>query len=291
MERIGFIGLGLMGKPMAKNLLKVGYELVLYNRSRGPMEELAKLGAEMAESPSDLAERSAVIIEMVPDIPDINDVVFSERGVMKGVKEGSIFIDMSTNSPSYSKFLAEEFSKKGVEFLDAPVSGGDKGAMEGTLTIMVGGKEEVFERCLPIFRAMGRHIFYMGPHGSGQMSKLCNQIAVASNMAGICEALTLGSKAGLDLNKLVELIGSGAGGSWAMKNLAPKILKGDFEPGFKSSHLRKDLRYTIKAAEELNLALPFSSLLYQFYNSLVGKGLGEKGTQALMLLFKELNRL
>jgi len=289
MKKVGFIGLGIMGKPMAKNLLKAGFELTVYNRSKPPMEELIKLGAKGANSPKELAEVSEVVITMVRESSDVEQVMLGKDGVIEGIKEGSIAIDMGTTSLEVTKRLAEKFKSKGVKFLDAPVSGGDKGAIEGTLTIMVGGPKEAFEECLPIFKAMGKTITHMGDNGYGQLAKLCNQIMVSLNMLGIVEALTLAYKSGLDVNKLLEAVSAGAASSWALTNLAPKIIKRDFKPGFKVKLLQKDLRIIMSVVDELKLALPGTSLVHQLYNTLEAMNCGEEGHQALIKALEKLN--
>ncbi|GBC75181.1 2-hydroxy-3-oxopropionate reductase [archaeon HR06] len=289
MKKVGFIGLGIMGKPMARNLLKAGFELTVYNRSKPPMEELIKLGAKGAYSPKEVAEVSEVVITMVRESSDVEQVMLGKNGVIEGIKEGSIAIDMGTTSLEVTRKLAEKFKSKGVKFLDAPVSGGDKGAIEGTLTIMVGGPKEAFEECLPIFKAMGKTITYMGDNGYGQLAKLCNQIMVSLNMLGIVEALTLAYKSGLDVNKLLEAVSAGAASSWALTNLAPKIIKRDFKPGFKVKLLQKDLRIIMSVVDELKLALPGTSLVHQLYNTLEAMNCGEEGHQALIKALERLN--
>ncbi|MEM4312242.1 MAG: NAD(P)-dependent oxidoreductase [Nitrososphaerales archaeon] len=288
MKKIGFIGLGIMGKPMAKNLLKAGFDLSVYNRSKAPMEELIALGAKGASSPKEVAENSEVVITMVRDSPDVEQVMLGKEGVIEGFKEGRIAIDMGTTSLEVTRKVAQEFKKRGIRFLDAPVSGGDKGAIEGTLTIMVGGPKEAFNECLPIFKAMGKNIVHMGDNGYGQLAKLCNQIMVSLNMLGIAEALTLASKSGLDLNKLIEAISAGAAGSWALSNLAPKIIKGDFNPGFKVKLLQKDLRIIMSVSDELKISLPGTSLVHQLYNALEATNQGELGHQALIKAIERL---
>lgn len=285
---VGFIGLGLMGKPMAKRILAAGYELTVHNRSRGPVEELVALGARAASSPRELAERSEVVITMLPDSPDVEKVVLGPGGVVEGARRGSVVIDMSTVSPAVEIAISEKLRERGVEYLDAPVSGGTSGAEAGTLTIMVGGSEEAFERVLPILRCMGRTIVHMGASGAGQLTKLCNQIAVSVNLLGTCEALLLASKAGLDVSRVIEVVGGGAGSSWQLLNLGPKMLSGDFSPGFKAEHLKKDLRIIREVCEQHKLPLLATNLVNELVKSLVEKGHGHLGTQALVLVLEEL---
>ncbi|RJS83195.1 NAD(P)-dependent oxidoreductase [Candidatus Bathyarchaeota archaeon] len=284
-KRIGFIGLGVMGKPMATNLR---YPLTVWNRTRSKMEDLVKMGAAPGESPKDVAEKSDVVITMVTDSAAVEAVILGPSGVIEGVRPGMIVIDMSTISPSVTRRIAEKLKEKGVEMLDAPVSGGDIGAKQGTLSIMVGGSEEVFKECLPIFEVLGKRITYMGTNGMGQMTKLCNQVICALNIQAVCEGLILGAKAGLDLEKLLSVVTAGAAGSWMLSNLGPKIIKRDFEPGFKMVHQLKDLRLALAQASELNVPLPGTALVNQMFKAVEAAGLGEKGTQAAIVAVEKL---
>ena len=286
-ERIGFIGVGIMGKQMAANLMKKGYGVTVYNRSKKSVEELRSQGAVAAASPREVAEKSDVIIEMVTDAPDVEQVLFGESAA-EGAKQGSVFIDMSTNSPEIARSIASRLEKNRIEFLDAPVSGGDKGAREGTLTIMVGGKREVFERCLPVFQGMGKEIVYMGSSGSGQAMKLCNQTAVAIHTLATCESLLLGSSEGLDSKDVLRVLTSGAANSWNLTNLGPKVVARDYEPGFKAAHLLKDLRYVIQLSEKNRITLPGSSIVYQLFNAVMAEDQGERGTQILAMVLEKL---
>ncbi|HWQ17934.1 MAG TPA: NAD(P)-dependent oxidoreductase [Sulfolobales archaeon] len=287
--RVGFIGLGIMGLPMAMNILKAGYQLTAYNRTRSKTEPLKNLGAYIASSPREVTERSDVVIAMVTDGPDVEEILFGREGVIEGARPGLIFIDMGTNSPEYARSFAERLSKYGVEFLDAPVTGGDKGAREGTLTIMVGGKYEVFKKVEPILRAMGKTIIYVGDVGSGQLMKLLNQIVVAINMVALAEAMSLARKAGIDEEKLYQILSSGAANSFTVQYYMPKIMKGDLEPGFRAAHLKKDLGYALKTASKLSAKLPATELAYKLYEDLVRIGYGEKGTHSLIKLYEALN--
>lgn len=286
--RIGFIGLGLMGRPMAKRLLAAGHELKVFNRSRGPVEELVRQGAEAAASPEDAAAGSDYTILMLPDSNDVRSVVLGERGVVHGARPGSTVIDMSTISPAVEREIHELLKQRGVEYLDAPVTGGTIGAEQGTLTIMVGGDYEVFKKTEPILRVLGQRIVYMGPSGSGQMTKICNQISVALSLLGACEALLLASKADLDLDKVIEVISSGAGGSWQLAHLGPAIINRDFRPGFKAAHLMKDLRIALEIGQEFNLPLLGTALMHQLLKSLSAKGEGALGTQAVIKVLEDL---
>jgi 3-hydroxyisobutyrate dehydrogenase len=288
MKRIGFIGLGIMGRPMSQNLLKAGYPVTVFNRSRGPAELLAAAGARVAESPKEVAAESDVVITMVTDTPDVEQVILGPGGVIEAAREGLVVVDMSTISPKTTREMSSELAKRGVAMLDAPVSGGDKGAREATLTIMVGGPEAVFNDCLPILQAMGRKVSLMGGSGAGQLTKLANQILVVGNMIGVCECLVFAKKAGLDQKKVIDSLSAGAASSWSLVNLGPKAADGDFAPGFKVKLLQKDLKLLLSSANELGVALPGSSIGHQLYNALEASGRGEDGTQALISVFEEL---
>ncbi|HDO42170.1 MAG TPA: 2-hydroxy-3-oxopropionate reductase [Candidatus Bathyarchaeota archaeon] len=287
-KRIGFIGLGVMGKPMATNLLKAGYPLTVWNRTRSKMNDLVAMGAYGANSPREVAERSDVVITMVTDSPDVEEVILGPNGVIHGARPGLIVIDMSTISPIVTRKVAGELAKKGVKMLDAPVSGGEKGAIEATLSIMVGGPREVFEECLPIFRVLGKKITYMGSTGMGQTAKLCNQVICALNIQAVCEGLMLGAKAGLDLKRLLEAISAGAASSWMLINLGPKMLERDFKPGFKIRHQQKDIRLALALASELKLPLPGTALVQQMLRVVEAEGLGEEGTQAAIVAMEKI---
>jgi len=286
--KIGFIGLGVMGKPMAKNLLAAGYPLTVWNRTMSKMKELLSLGAAGAASPMEVAEKSDVVITMVTDSPDVEEVVLGPSGVIEGARPGMTVIDMSTISPRVTRRVAEALAEKGARMLDAPVSGGDVGAREGTLSIMVGGPEETFRECLPILEVLGKRIMYMGGSGMGQTAKLCNQVICVLNIQAVCEGLMLGAKAGVDLEKLLEVVTAGAAGSWMLSNLGPKMVKRDFEPGFRVSHQQKDLRLALSAAAELGLPLPGASLVQQMFRAVEAEGMAGKGTQALIVAMEKL---
>jgi len=274
---------------MSKNLIKAGYTLTVWNRTASKMKELVDLGAKAANSPKEVAENSDIVITMVTDSPDVEEVILGPSGIIEGARKGLIVIDMSTISPEVTRRIAETLESKGVEMLDAPVTGGDIGAINATLSIMVGGKEEVFEKCLPVLQAMGKKITYMGEHGMGQTAKLCNQVMVALNLQAVCEGLILGAKAGLNLNKLLEVVTAGAANSWALSNLGSKIIKGDLEPGFKLGMLQKDLRIVLSTAEELNLPLPVTALMHQMLRIAQAEGYSEKGTHAMIKAMEKLS--
>ena len=287
--RVGFIGLGIMGSAMAMNIHKKGFSLIVYNRTRSKTEPFAKLGVPVANSPREVAEKSDVVIDMVTDAPDVEEVLFGRDGVVYGAHPGLIVIDMSTNSPEYARYFAKRLAEYGIEFLDAPVTGGDVGARQGTLTIMVGGKREVFEKVRPVLEAMGKTIIYAGDVGNGQMLKLLNQIVVGIDMLAVAEAMALAKKAGIDMDKLFTVLSTGAANSFTVQYYMPKMMKGDYEPGFRAAHLKKDLRYALETANKLGVPLPGTAITLELYNALVAKGLGDKGTQALLKLYYELS--
>lgn len=287
MEKVGFIGLGGMGNPMAKNLLKAGYPLTVWNRTRSKMKETVDLGATPADSPKDVAERTDIVITMVTDSPDVEEVVLGPTGVLKGARAGMVLIDMSTISPQVARDIAAALRAHGVTMLDAPVSGGDIGAINGTLSVMVGGPSETYEACLPILQVLGKRITHMGENGMGQTTKLCNQVICALNIEAVAEGMMLGAKSGVDLGKLLDVVTAGAAGSWMLSNLGPKMAVGDYEPGFKMRHQQKDLRLALSAARELKLPLPATGLVHQLFRAVEAAGLGEKGTQAAIVAMEQ----
>jgi 3-hydroxyisobutyrate dehydrogenase len=242
----------------------------------------------VADSPAEVARSSDVVLEIVTDAPDVEQVLFGKGGVVEGKHEGLVFVDESTNSPEHARAFAKRLSDVGIEFLDAPVTGGDKGAREGTLTIMVGGKREVYEKVRPVFQAMGKTIVYAGDTGAGQALKLANQIVVGIDMLALVEAMVMAEKAGISMDALYQVLSSGAGNSFTVQSYMPRIMKGDMEPGFRAAHLRKDLHYVIEVAHASNVPLPGAALLLELYNALVAKGKGEKGTQALIQLYEDM---
>ena len=287
-ERLGFVGLGIMGRPMARNLLKAGYPLTVWNRSRPGIDALVEAGADEAGSAGAVAERSDVVITIVGDSPDVERVALGEGGIIEGAHEGLVHVDMSTISPSVTRSIAGRYAEAGVEMLDAPVSGGEQGAIEGTLSIMAGGRQETFERCRAVLEVLGRKLVYCGPSGSGQVVKLCNQVVVGLNNLAMGEALVLAAKAGVDPATMVEAVSAGAGSSWALQNLAPRILSGDFRPGFKVSHQQKDLRLALELANQRSAPLPGTALVHQLFAALEAEGLGEEGTQSLVKALEKL---
>ena len=288
MEKIGFIGLGIMGKPMALNLIKAGFELVVFNRTSSKMDELLKSGAIGVNSPKEVAENSDIIITIVADTPDVEDVILGEHGVIHGAKEGSVVIDMSTISPAITKEIAVKLKEINVDMLDAPVSGGDTGAINGTLAIMVGGERNVLDRCMSIFSAMGKTITHTGTNGMGQIVKLCNQILVSVTNMAVSEAVLFAQRSGVNPQTMIEATKDGAAGSWQLANLGPKMVKEDYTPGFMIDLQQKDLRLVLEAASQINLPLPALSYVHQMYTGNQANGEGKEGTQAL---YKAVRRL
>ena len=286
--RIGFIGLGIMGRPMAKHLMGAGHTLTVWNRSRPGIDELVEAGADEGASPADVAAKSEVVFTMVGDSPDVEAVSLGENGIIGGAKIGLVHIDCTTMSPEVTRTIASAYAKKGVEMLDAPVSGGEGGAVNATLSIMVGGKPDVFERCKPLFEAIGKTITYCGPSGSGQTVKLCNQVAVAVTNMAVCEALVLAAKAGVSPRTMLDAISGGAASSWQMVNLGPKMIEGDFRPGFKVWHQQKDLRLALEVGREHDLPMPATALVAQLFASIAADGNKEAGTQALVKALEKL---
>jgi 2-hydroxy-3-oxopropionate reductase len=287
-EKIGFIGLGIMGRPMAKNLMKAGYELVLHNRSPEKAEELAEEGnATAAGSPMEVAEVCDIVITMLPDSPDVEAVVAGEGGVLEGIRDGALLVDMSTISPVVTEELSERVREKGASMLDAPVSGGDVGAIEGALSIMVGGSEEDFERARPLFDVMGKVATHVGPTGSGQVVKACNQIVVALTIEAVSEALVLGSKGGVAPEKLVEALSGGLAGSAVMEAKKEKFFSHDFEPGFRIELHHKDLGIALAAGREYGVVLPVTAIVDQMLEASKAKGRGDRDHSALLTLLEE----
>ncbi len=285
--KIGFIGLGIMGAPMALNLLNAGYSLKVYNRTDRPrVQEVVDAGAERVASPQDAAGGCGVVITMVTDTPDVEAVILGDDGAINGVAAGSTVIDMSTISPRLTREVAAALKEKGVNMLDAPVSGGDVGAKQGTLSIMVGGDREVFDECLPVLEAMGKNITLIGGNGAGQTTKLCNQIAVSVANLAMAEALMLAAAADMDVQKVLDAISGGAAGSWQLTNLGPRILQGDFAPGFMVKLQQKDLKLVMEAANDVKLALPGASLAHQYFNLVERGGFADEGTQALIKAYE-----
>ncbi|MDE3838331.1 oxidoreductase [Bacillus methanolicus] len=284
---VGFIGLGVMGKSMAGHILKSGYPLVVYTRTKNKAEELLEKGAEWADSPKEIAKKADVMITIVGYPSDVEEVYLGEKGIIHHAKQGSYLIDMTTSTPTLAVRIFEEAKKKGLKALDAPVSGGDIGAREGKLSIMVGGDYEDFVAVKPILSLLGTNIVYQGKAGSGQHTKMCNQIAIASNMIGVCEAIAYAERAGLNPENVLKSIASGAAGSWSLSNLAPRMIDGNFEPGFYIKHFIKDMNIALEEAEKLGLKAPGLSLAKSLYSRLAEKGEENSGTHALYKYYND----
>jgi len=290
-KKIGFIGLGIMGRPMAKNLLKAGFSLMVYDLNKEAVEDVVKAGAASAYSSREVAQGTEVIIVMVPDSPEVKEVVLGKDGVLEGVKPGSLVIDMSSINPLVSQEIARELKKKGVDMLDAPVSGGEPGAVQGTLAIMVGGEEKIFKEFFKVFEPMGKNIVYVGPIGAGGFTKLVNQIVVALNIATVGEAFTLGVKAGLDPQTIFQAIRGGLAGSTVLEAKAPMIIGRNFKPGFKIKLHHKDLNNALTTARDLGVPLPLTSLVQQILVSLIIDGKGENDHSAIATFFEKMARV
>jgi 2-hydroxy-3-oxopropionate reductase len=284
-DTVGFIGLGIMGKPMAENLIEAGYDLVVYNRTRAKAEELE--GAMVAGSPKEVAERSDLIITMLPDSPQVDEVLAGEDGVFEGVEEGNLIVDMSTISPVVTEELSERARERGASMLDAPVSGGDVGAIDGTLSIMVGGSEEDFGRALPLFEVMGDTVIHVGPVGTGQVVKAANQIVVALTIEAVSEALVLGSRCGVAPEKILDVLGGGLAGNKVMEVKREKLLDHSFDPGFKVELHHKDLGIALAAGREYGVTLPVTAVVDQMLQDLITNGRGDRDHSALLTLVEE----
>ncbi len=271
-----------MGGPMAANIARAGFPLTVWNRSPEKADPLVELGAEVADSPAAVAEASDIIISCVSDSPDVREVALGTGGIVEGAKVGSAYIDCSTISPAVAREVGEALDGRGISMLDAPISGGDVGAKAGTLAIMVGGDPVTFERCLPVMEAMGKTIVHVGPSGSGQVVKLCNQVAGGLNLLAMSEAISLARQAGVDPAKMLEVVSAGAAGSWMLSNLGPRAVNGDFAPGFMVELMQKDLRLVMETAAVTSTSLPGSALVQQLFRVLESRGRGREGTQALV---------
>jgi 2-hydroxy-3-oxopropionate reductase len=290
-ERIGLIGLGIMGKPMARNLLRAGYELVLHNRSRAAVDELlaeAPHSVTAADDPRTVAQQVDIVITMLPDSPDVRAVVFGPNGLLEGARAGALLIDMSTIAPATSVEVDQALRVKGASALDAPVSGGDKGAIAGTLSIMVGGAEADFQRALLVFQALGKTIVQVGASGSGQIVKACNQIVVAINYAAVSEALVLGAKAGVEPAKILEVLGGGLAASRVMELRGASMLERNFQPGFRVDLHRKDLGIALATGREQQVPLLTTALVAQLYEALAVGGRGDLDHSSLLLLLEDM---
>ncbi len=288
MAKLGFVGLGIMGKPMSKNLLKAGHKVVAYDIVPGPLAEVVAAGAEKGASAADCAARSEITITMLPDGPDVEKVVLGPKGVLEGAKAGSTIVDMSSISPLVAQKVGAECAKKGVEFLDAPVSGGEPGAINATLAIMVGGKADVFEKVQPVLKNMGASVTLTGPVGAGNYTKLANQIMVACNIAAMGEALVLATKAGLDPEVVFNAVKGGLAGSNVLNAKAPMVISRNFKPGFRIRLHEKDLRNTLLAAEALKVSLPLTATVQQMLYALMNEGKGDNDHSAIVTFIEKM---
>ncbi|WP_445488784.1 NAD(P)-dependent oxidoreductase [Niallia sp. 03133] len=284
---IGFIGTGVMGKSMAKNLLNSGYPVIVYNRTKHKADELLALGAEWGSTPKEVAQKANIIITIVGYPADVEEVYLGENGIIANAKPNSYTIDMTTSTPSLAKKLYEEGKKQQIHVLDAPVSGGDVGAKEAKLSIMVGGDTDAFTELKPVFEMLGTNIVYQGAAGAGQHTKMCNQIAIASNMIGVCEAIVYAEKAGLNPDTVLKSISTGAAGSFSLSNLAPRMIKGDFAPGFYIKHFIKDMKIALEEAKAMEMETPGLQLAESLYSRLSALGEDESGTQALYKYYQQ----
>jgi 3-hydroxyisobutyrate dehydrogenase len=288
---IGWVGTGIMGLHMCGHLIDAGYKVRVTNRTKPKALPLVKRGAAWCATPAEVAQGAEMVVTMVGYPADVREVVLGPAGVLSAAQPGCVIADMTTSEPQLAKEIFEAAAHKRIGSLDAPVSGGDVGAREATLTVMVGGRNEDFERALPVFRCLGKSVTLVDGPGAGQHTKMANQVAIASGMVGVCEALLYASRAGLDVTKVLETIAPGAAGSWSLSNYGPRAIRGDFEPGFKVEHFLKDLGIALAEARRMNLALPGLGLAEQLYIATRAKGLGEKGTHSLLLTLAELSEL
>ena len=291
MERIGFVGMGIMGTPMARNAIKAGFAVTVTNRTASRADALAKDGATVVRTPREVAQRSDIVVTMVTSSPDVETVTFGPDGIASGAHDGLLVVDMSTISPAATRDFAERAARNKPPFhtLDAPVSGGEIGAIEARLAIMIGGEDADTKRAMPLFEALGKTIVHIGDHGSGQACKLANQVAVAINNLGVSEALVFAASQGIDLERTRQVIAGGAGSSWAMQNYAPKMLAGDFRPGFMVDLQQKDLRLVLDNAFGDHISLPGTALAHELYNALQRDGGGREGNHALIKAIERLS--
>jgi 3-hydroxyisobutyrate dehydrogenase len=281
-DRIGFIGLGIMGSGMAMNVLRAGFPLTVWNRTRQKTASLAAAGAAVANTPAELAAASDIVVICISDTADVEAVILGPQGVLEGARPGSLVIDMSTISPAATRQIARALAERDVAMLDAPVSGGSEGAARGTLSIMVGGEATAVQRAAPLLQAMGQRITHVGPHGAGQTVKLVNQVMVVGNCLAMAEGLLLAQAGGVELDKALEAVSGGAAGSWMLSNRGPQILARDWRPGFTIALQQKDLRLVLEAADQQGAPLPGTALIFQLYRTLEARGLSGDGNHALV---------
>ncbi|MFO0892008.1 MAG: NAD(P)-dependent oxidoreductase [Isosphaeraceae bacterium] len=288
--RVGWIGTGVMGSSMCGHLIAAGYQATVFNRSPAKTRGLADRGATVAGSVREVAAASDVVFTIVGYPRDVREVTLGEDGILPAARPGAVLVDMTTSEPALAAEIFEQARARGIHAVDAPVSGGDVGAREARLSIMIGGEKTVADALQPLFQAMGKTIVYQGPAGSGQHTKMVNQILIASNMIGVCEALLYGYKAGLDLNTVMQSVASGAAGSWSLSNLGARMIADNFEPGFFVEHFLKDMGIALAESRRMKLALPGLALAEQLYRAVDAQGYGRKGTQALLLALADISR-
>jgi 3-hydroxyisobutyrate dehydrogenase len=290
-ESIGWIGTGVMGQSMCMHLIKAGYQTVVFNRNKAKTARLLEAGATWCDSPAAVAGKSTIVFSIVGFPADVEEVILGTDGALATAAAGTILVDMTTSEPKLAARIAAAAQAKGVFALDAPVSGGDLGAREGKLAIMVGGDREAYDRVLPLFRVMGENIAYMGKAGAGQHTKMSNQILIASTMIGVVESLLYAYRAGLELDGVIDVIGKGAAASWSLNNLGRRIVKGDFNPGFFIKHFIKDMGIALDEAKRMKLSLPGLALANQFYIAATALGYENLGTQGLYKVLQEMNAI
>jgi 3-hydroxyisobutyrate dehydrogenase len=289
--RIGWIGTGVMGRSMCGHLLTKGYRVTVYSRTRSKADELVGRGAVWADSPREVAEQADVVCTIVGFPPDVREVYLGDRGLLDAVRPGTILIDMTTTEPRLAREIHERAAARGAWAIDAPLSGGDVGARNATLSIMIGGDVEAIDAAMPVFETLGKSIVHQGGAGAGQHTKMCNQIVIAGTMIGVCESLLYGYRAGLNLETMLSSIRGGAAGCWTLDNLAPRVLKGNFDPGFMVEHFIKDMGIALDEAKRMSLSLPGLALVHQMYVALQAQGHGQRGTHALMLALERLSNV
>ncbi|MEZ4827882.1 MAG: NAD(P)-dependent oxidoreductase [Bacteroidia bacterium] len=291
LPQIGWIGTGVMGISMVGHLIDAGYPATVYTRTAAKAKPALDKGALWADTPGEVAQKSEIVFTIVGFPSDVEEVYFGENGILSGARKGSLLVDMTTTRPSLAQKIYEAARAKGIGAVDAPVSGGDVGARNATLSIMTGGDKEDVDRIMPLLKIMGKNIIYEGKAGAGQHTKMCNQITIAGTMIGVCESLLYGYKAGLDLNVMLEAISGGAAGCWTLSNLAPRIVNRNFEPGFYVEHFVKDMEIALEEARRMNLALPGLALVHQLYKAVEAQGLGKKGTHSLTLALEKMSNV
>ena len=291
LKNVGWIGTGVMGKSMCTHILNAGHTVYIYNRTKQKAAFLIENGAFWCESPEEVAKKSDIIFSIVGFPEDVEEIILGHKGILKGAKQGAVIVDMTTSSPILAEKIYKIAKEKGIFSLDAPVSGGDIGAREGKLAIMVGGDRDIFDRVMPLFEIFGENIAHMGKAGSGQHTKMTNQILIAGTMIGVVESLLYAYKTGMDLDSVIDVIGKGAASSWAINNMGRRIAKGDFDPGFYIKHFIKDMGIALDEAKRMNLSLPGLSLVHQFYIAATSLGYESLGTQGLYKVFQKMNKI